>query len=74
MEREETIETTLGDLIVALTEETSPFVRNEQEAYHVAAFALAHLLCDSGAPSRSWHYRWFLHTHESPLGCSRSSF
>jgi len=58
MEREETIETTLGDLIVALTEETSPFVRNEQEAYHVAAFALAHLLNNSSATSRTrqyWH-------------------
>lgn len=54
MEREETIETTLGDLIVALTEEASPFVRDEKEAYQVAAFALTHLLYNSSATSRTW--------------------
>ena len=54
METEEIIETALGDLIVALTEEASPFVRNEQEAYHVAAFALTHLLYNSSATSRTW--------------------
>lgn len=58
MERRETIETTLGDLVVALTEEASPFVRNEQEAYHVAAFALTHLLYNSGTTPKVcsiWH-------------------
>lgn len=42
-EREGTIETTLGDLILALTEETAPFVRNEKEIYRLVAFILRDL-------------------------------
>jgi hypothetical protein len=44
MERQEKLETTLGDLVVALTEEAAPFVRDEREAYQVVAFMLTHLL------------------------------
>ncbi len=44
MERKGNLETTLGNLIVALTEETPPFCRDEKEAYHVVAFALVDLL------------------------------
>lgn len=58
MERDGTLETTLGDLIVALTEETAPFCRDEKEAYHVVAFALVHLLSNSGSTSKVgqiWH-------------------
>ena len=58
MEREGTIETTLGDLIVALTDEATPFVRDEKEAYKVVAFSLVHLLHNSGATPKVysiWH-------------------
>lgn len=56
MEREETLQTTLGDLIVALTEEAAPFVRDDKETYHVVAFILTHLLSHSGAHSSTWQY------------------
>ncbi len=52
MEKKEIVETTLGDLIVALTEETTPFVRDEKEAYNVVAFMLMQLLYNEGANSR----------------------
>ncbi len=48
MARRETLETTLGDLIVALTDETAPFVCNEREADRVVAYILADLLYNSG--------------------------
>jgi len=57
MEKVETLETTIGELIVALTEEAIPSVRGEKEAYYVAAFALMHLLYESSAistRSESW--------------------
>ena len=44
MAREHTIETTLGDLIIALTEETYLLVRDEQVAYRVVAHLLSNLL------------------------------
>lgn len=44
MGRAEITETTLGDLVVALTEETVPFVPEEKDAYAVVAFMLRHLL------------------------------
>ncbi len=56
METEQIIETTLGDLIAALTDETTPFVRDQKEAYKVVAFTLVHLLYNSGANSRMWQY------------------
>jgi len=56
MEGKEILETTLGDLIVALTDETTPFVRDEKEAYNVVAFILTHLLYNEGAASRTWQY------------------
>ena len=46
--REEVLETTLGDFIVALTEEAAPFVRNEREANQVVAYILADLLHNAG--------------------------
>ena len=55
MEREEITETTLGDLIVALTEETSQYVHDEKEVNKVVAFRLTHLLNPSGRISRVWH-------------------
>jgi hypothetical protein len=56
MEREEMPETTLGDLIVALTEETSQYVHDEKEVCKVVAFRLTHLLNPSIAASRRWQY------------------
>lgn len=48
MARWETLETTLGDLIAALTDETTPFVREETEVNRVVAYILADLLYNSG--------------------------
>ena len=56
MEREETFETSIGDLVVALTEETSQYVHDEKEACKVVAFMLTHLLNDSSTASRRWQY------------------
>ena len=58
MEREGTFETTIGDLVVALTEETAPYVRDKEESCKVVAFMLTHLLNPSRAASRRrqyWH-------------------
>ena len=54
MDTEKILQNTLGDLIVALTEETTPFCRDEKEAYHVVAFALVHILTNSGTTSKAW--------------------
>ena len=56
MEREKVTETTLGDLIVALTEETSQYVHDEKEVNKVVAFRLTHLLNPAGAASRRSQY------------------
>ena len=56
MEREEALETTLGDLIVALTDETAQSIRNDQEIYKVVAFALADLLNRGSATTRRLQY------------------
>lgn len=57
MERQEIRETTLGDLIVALTDETAQYIRDEKEACKVVAFMVTHLLNSSGAASRRRQYR-----------------
>jgi hypothetical protein len=54
METGEKVDTTVGDLIVALTEETSRFVHDEREMYKVVAYILSDLL-KSGSISTSWH-------------------
>ena len=56
MEREKITETTLGDLIVALTEETSQYVRDENECCKVVAFMVTRVLNRSSAASRRWQY------------------
>lgn len=56
MEREGALETTVGDLVVALTEETSQYIRDEKEICKVVAFMLTHLLNHSSAASRRWQY------------------
>ncbi len=50
------LQNTLGDLIVALTEETTRLVRDKKEAYNLVAFMLVNLLSNSGATSRPWQY------------------
>jgi len=47
-----TVETTLGNLIAALTEEACAYVRDEREAYRLVAFMLTNL-SNSGAVIRS---------------------
>jgi hypothetical protein len=53
-----TAETTLGNLIVALTDEASEYLSDEQEVYNAVAFMLVHLLRSSRGsferPQR-WH-------------------
>ena len=53
MANAETVETTLGDLIVALNEETAPFVRGEAEVNKVVAYILADLLYHSRTASKN---------------------
>ncbi len=53
MAKAETVETTLGDLIVALNEETTPFVPDEAEANKVVAYILADLLYHSKTASKN---------------------
>jgi hypothetical protein len=55
MNRTQTVETTLGNLIAALTEEVRTYVRDEKEAYRVVAFMLTNLL-NTGAAFRSSRY------------------
>lgn len=52
METDGMLETTLGDLIAALTEEATPYFRDEREARNVVTFALMDLLTGSNATSR----------------------
>jgi hypothetical protein len=47
MARKTKFETTLGDLIVALTEETGRHVRDERTTYEVVAYILDDLIDDS---------------------------
>jgi len=47
------LETTLGDLIVALTEEASQSIPDERTAYDVVAFILSDLLRQAGSVSRA---------------------
>ena len=55
MNRSQPVQTTLGNLIAALTEEARVYVRDEKEAYRVVAFMLTNLL-NTGAAFRSSRY------------------
>ncbi len=48
------VETTLGDLIVALTEETDRHVHDEKMAYEVVAYILTDLINGSPAQLGRW--------------------
>lgn len=51
--RREIIETTLGDLVIVLTEEASRYLKDEKGAYQAVASILEDLL--SKPVSESWH-------------------
>jgi hypothetical protein len=58
MEREEILEITLSDLIVALTDETTRFFHGENGADKMLASMVMQLLSSSGATSKTsqlWH-------------------
>jgi hypothetical protein len=55
MKTEAEIESGLGDLIVALTEETTRFVHKDKEVYKVVAYILLDFLHNSEPISKSWH-------------------
>jgi hypothetical protein len=51
-----TRQSTLGDLIVALTDEASQFVRGKEEIYRVVAYYMvSDILFKSRVVSASWH-------------------
>ena len=49
------VETTLGDLIVALTEEAARCVPDEKTACRVVAFILSDILSHTAPPTMRWH-------------------
>jgi hypothetical protein len=52
---EQTAKRTLGDLIVALTEETQCYIDDEQEVYSMVAYMVNDLLSGRRFLSRTWH-------------------
>ncbi len=55
MPRESKLETTLGDLVVALTEETGRHVHNEKMTYEVVAYIVSNFLNRSNRQSTQQH-------------------
>jgi hypothetical protein len=55
MTRQSKLETTLGDLVVALTEETERYVPDEKMTYEVVAYILANFFNGSHSHSNQWH-------------------
>ena len=51
--KSQALETTMGDLIVALTEEASRSIPDERTAYSVVAFIVSDLLRQAGHFSRA---------------------
>jgi hypothetical protein len=50
--------TTLGDLIVALTEETRRYVHDDDEVYRLVSYMLTDILIrppKSHKPTKKWH-------------------
>ena len=54
MERGEQVETTLGDLIVALSEETARHVSDQNAANILVAYILSDLFRNTEMSSKSW--------------------
>jgi hypothetical protein len=55
MPKDEIIDTTLGDLIVALTDETDRLLGNKADTNIIVAYILSDLLNQSEPLSRYWH-------------------
>jgi hypothetical protein len=55
MPKDKIIDTTLGDLIVALTDETDRLVGNKADTNIIVAYILSDLLNQSEPLSRYWH-------------------
>jgi hypothetical protein len=55
MSRPKKVDTTLGDLIVALTDATVPYAQDETEASILVAYLLSDLLDKSQGPAATWH-------------------
>ena len=55
MEREDLLEITLGDLIVALSEGTSRHVPDERAANILVAYILSDLFCKPATYPMYWH-------------------
>lgn len=53
--REENFETTLGDMVAALTEETVQLVPDEKLAHTLVAYMLADVLNNTRTISNTWH-------------------
>lgn len=49
------LDTTLGDLIVALTDATVPYAQDENEASILVAYLLSDLLEKSQGSTETWH-------------------
>ena len=49
------VDTTLGDLIVALTDATVPYAQDENEASILVAYLLSDLLEKSQGSTETWH-------------------
>ena len=54
-EDEDMVETTLGELIVALTEETSRHVPDEKTANILVAYILSDIFRNTAPISKRWH-------------------
>jgi hypothetical protein len=54
-DQEEVLEATLGDLIVALTEEADRLVKNRRQAHNFVAYVLFNILSHSAPISHAWH-------------------
>lgn len=55
MNDQESLEPTLADLIVALTEEVDRLVQNRREAHIFVAYILSNVLGHSAPISQAWH-------------------
>jgi len=55
MNQPATVNTTLGNLIAALTDEAAQYVTDENEVYQIVSFMLGYLLNNSRVNSRRCH-------------------
>jgi hypothetical protein len=54
-EKDEPLEPTLADLIVALTQEADRHIRNRKQAHNFVAYILLNILSHSAPSSHTWH-------------------